>query len=106
MFYRTLEGIKCNQEPSSPVIDPGIMNEFFVSIGPMLSSKLPVVDANINITRVPTIMFLQPTEVAKILKQRKNEKNFGLDGIINENLKCCRPVIEPSIAAAFNKLLE
>ena len=50
------------------------MNDFFVSIGPKLSSKLPVVDLNINITRVSKTMFLQPTdqwEVAKILKQTR-----------------------------------
>ena len=85
------------------------MNDFFVSIGPMLSSKLPVVDPNINITRVTKTMFLQPTdqwEVAKILKQMKNKKIYGLNGISNEFLKCCWPVIEPAIAAAFNKCIE
>ena len=55
---RTLKAIKRNQESSPPVIDPDIMNEFFFSIGPMLSSKLPVVDTNINITRVSKTMFL------------------------------------------------
>ena len=70
-IYRTLKAIKCNQESSPPVIDPNIMNEFFVSIGPMLSSKLHVVDTNINITTVSKTMFLQSTnqwEIAKILK--------------------------------------
>ena len=57
-IYRTLKAIKCNQESSPPVIDPDIMNDFFVSIGPMLSSKLPVVDQNINITRVSKTLFL------------------------------------------------
>ena len=108
-IYRTLKAIKCNQESSPPVIEPDIMNDFFVSIGPMLSSKLPVVDPNINITRVSKTMFLQPTdqwEVAEILKQMKNKKSYGLDGISNEILKCCLPVIEPAIAAAFNKCIE
>ena len=85
------------------------MNDFFVSIGPMLSSKLPVVDTNINITRVPKTMFLQPTdqwEVAKVLKKLKNKKSYGLDGISSEILKFCTPVIEPAIAAAFNKCIE
>ena len=58
-IYRTLKAIKCNQESSPLVIDPDIMNDFFVSIGPKLSSKLPVVDPNINITRVSKTMFLQ-----------------------------------------------
>ena len=85
------------------------MNEFFVSNGLMLSSKLPIVDTNINITRVSKTMFLQPTdqwEVAKVLKQMKNKKSYGLDGISNEILKDCLPVIEPAIAAALNKCIE
>ena len=53
-------------------------------------------------------MFLQPTdqwEVAKILKQMKNKKSYGLDGISFQILKNCSPVIEPAIAAAFNKCI-
>ena len=61
-IFRTLKPIKCDQESSPPVIDPDIMNDFFVSIGPKLSSKLPVVNPNINITRVSKTMFLQPTD--------------------------------------------
>ena len=108
-IYRTLKAIKCNQESSLLVMDSDIMNDFFVSIGPMLSSKLPVVDPNINITRVSKTKFLQPTdhwEVAKVLKQMKNKKNYGFDGISNEIFKCSSPVIEPAIAAAFNKCIE
>ena len=108
-IYRTLKAIKCNQESGPPVIDPDSMNEFFVSIGPMLSFKLPVVDTNINITRVSKTMFLQLTdqwEVVKYLKQTKNEKSYGLDGISNEILKCCSSVIEIAIAAAFSKCIE
>ena len=85
------------------------MNDFFVSIGPKLSSKLPVVDPNINKTRVSKTMFLQLTdqwEFAKILKEMRNKKSYGLDGISNEILKCCSAVIEPAIAAAFNKCIE
>ena len=36
----------------------------------------------------------------------KNKKSYGLDGISNEILKCCSPVVEPDIAAAFNKCIE
>ena len=108
-IYRTLKAIKCNQESSPPVIDPDIMNDFFVSIGPMLSFKLPVVDPNIILTRMSKTMFLQPTDqwkVAKIWIHMKNKKSYGLDEISNEILKCCSPVIEPAIAVAFNKCIE
>ena len=108
-IYRTLKAIKCNQKSSPSVIDPDNMNDLLVSISPMLSSKLPVVDTNIRITRVSKTMFLQHSdqwEVAKVLKQMKNKKSYGLDGISNEILKCCSPVIEPAIAAAFSKCIE
>ena len=36
----------------------------------------------------------------------KNKKSYGLDGISNEILKCCLPVIEPAIAVAFIKCIE
>ena len=36
----------------------------------------------------------------------KNKKSYGLDGISNEILNCCSPVIEPAIAGAFNKCIE
>ena len=80
-IYRTLKAIKCNQESNPLVIDPDIMNDFFVSIGPKLSSKLPVVDPNINITRVSETMFLQTTdqwEIAKILKQNEKQEKLLL----------------------------
>ena len=54
-------------------------------------------------------MFLQPNdqwEVPKNLKQMKNKKGYGLDGISNEILKFCSPVIGPTIAAAFNKCIQ
>ena len=34
------------------------------------------------------------------------KKRHGLDGISNGILKCCSPVIEPAIAAAFHKRIE
>ena len=108
-IYSTLKAIKCNQESSPPVMDPDILNDFFVSIGPMLSSKLPVVDPKVNITRVSKTVFLQPTdqgEFAKTLKQMKNKKSYGLDRIRNEILKIFLPVFEPAIAAAFKKSIE
>ena len=36
----------------------------------------------------------------------KNKKSYCLDGTSNEILKCCLPVFEPAIAAAFNKCIE
>ena len=77
-IYRTLKAIKCGQESSPPVIDPDIMNDFFVAIGPKLSSKLPVVDPNINITRVSKTMFLQPTDQWEDLETNEKQEKLWL----------------------------
>ena len=54
-------------------------------------------------------MFVYPTdefEVSKILENMKNKKSTGEDGISNEMLKCCSPIIEPHIATMFNNCIE
>ena len=54
-------------------------------------------------------MFVYPTdefEVSKILKNMKNKKSTGEDGISDEMLKCCSPIIEPHIATMFNNCIE
>ena len=38
--------------------------------------------------------------------RKKNKKSTGYDGISNEILKCCSPIIEPYVADVFNKCLE
>ena len=54
-------------------------------------------------------MFLHPTdetEVGKTRKQMKNKKSSGHDGITNEILKCCSPIIETYLAKTFNNCFE
>ena len=34
------------------------------------------------------------------------KKSCGIDGISNENLKCCSPVIEKHLSLAFNKCID
>ena len=109
VFIKKTKAIMCNQESSSPVIEPGFRNEFLVANGPLLSSKRPVDDTNINLPRVSKTMFQQPTvqwKVATKSEQMKNKKTYGLDGISNEILKCCSPIIRPVLATAFNKCIE
>ena len=108
-IYKKTKAIMCNQESSSPVIEPDFRNEFLVANGPLLSSKRPVDDTNINLPRVSKTMFQQPTvqwKVATYSKQMKNKKTYGLDGSSNEILKCCSPIIRPVLATAFNKCIE
>ena len=54
-------------------------------------------------------MFVYPTdefEVSKKLKNKKNKKNTGEDGISNEMVKCCSRIIAPHIATLFNNCIE
>ena len=85
------------------------LNNYFVSVGQILSSKLPTIENNAKIANNKETMFVYPTdefEVAKILKNMKNKKSTGEDGISNEMLKCCSPMIEPHIATLFNNCIE
>ena len=45
-------------------------------------------------------------KITKIFRNLKNKKSAGHDGISNEILKCCSPIIEPYVADVFNKCLE
>ena len=45
-------------------------------------------------------------EITKIVGNLKNKKSTGYDGISNEILKCCSPILEPYVADVFNKCLE
>ena len=50
-------------------------------------------------------MFVYPTdefEVSKVRKNMNNKKSTGEDGISNEMLKCCSPIIKRQIATLFN----
>ena len=41
-------------------------------------------------------------EIGKILNNLKNKKSTGHDGISNEILKCCSPIIEKDLCKAFH----
>ena len=44
-------------------------------------------------------------EICEILHGLKNEKSSGHDGIGNEILKCCSPVVEPFLVRIFNQCI-
>ena len=47
-----------------------------------------------------------PEEIALMYKKLKNKKSSGSDGISNEILKCCSPVVEEHLCKAFNEYLK
>ena len=110
-IYRTLKAKKLQQMQHHCTVLPDLdhLNNYFVSVGQILSSKLPTTENNAKIANNKETMFVYPTdefEVAKILKNMKNKKSTDEDGISNEMLKCCSPIIEPHIATLFNNCIE
>ncbi|MEL6988783.1 MAG: reverse transcriptase family protein, partial [Bacteroidota bacterium] len=107
-IFRSLKSFKSQNDNISNLPDLEDLNKYFASIGPLLSSKFPPSDQSSMIRKIDNTMVIFPTnelEVSKILNRMKNKKSFGYDGISNEILKCCSPVIEGFLARAFNKAL-
>ena len=79
-----------------------------MSVRQILSSKLPVIESNAKIANNKETMFVYPTdefEVSKTLKNMKNKKSTGEDGISNQMSKFCSPIIEPHIATLVNNCI-
>ena len=92
-----------------PDLDHLKKNNYFLSVLQILSSKLPIIENNAKIANNKETMFVYPTvefEVSEIPKNMKNKKSTGEDGISNEMLKCCSPIIEPRFATIFNNCIE
>ena len=107
-IYATLKSKK-RQSESKFAPDADAINEYFAKIGSVLAAEIKPIDNKIKIDRVKDSMVTNPTnsqEVTKILKHLKNKKSSGHDGISNEILKCCSPVIEPILAKIFNEMVE
>ena len=52
---------------------------------------------------------MEPTgefEVASVIKALKNKKICGMDGISNEILKSCSPIMERHLSRASNKCID
>ena len=90
---------------------PGLekLNEFFVYVGSVLSSRLPQTAYSSGSFNCDKTLFMEPTgefEVASIIKALKSKKSCGMDGISSEILRCCSPIIERHLALAFNKCID
>ena len=107
IIYRTLKTCKRKDNTIDlPNLDD--LNDYFVSIGPKLSAKFNSEKSSCNIRNNEKTMVLHQTnesEVTKILRKMKNKKSTGHDGISNEILKCCSPIIECHLARAINYCL-
>ena len=103
--YRVLKTQKNNDQQPNELPDLKKLNEFFVTIGTTLSSRLPQTAYFSGSFNCEKTLLMEPTgefEVASVIKALKNKKSCGKDGISNEILKCCSPIIERHLARAFN----
>ena len=108
-IYRNLKSHRrCNQ-PAVKLPDLEKINQFFTSIGSKLASSPPPAHHKYEIDKLQNSMVLNYTnelEVSKVVGSLKNKKSRCHDGISNEILKCCSPIIEKYFVRSFNDCIE
>ena len=108
MIYKTQKTFKQQQQNPQKMPDLENRNKNFASVGTLLSSKLQSIPFNYESRNILKSMVIHSTahlEVSKIIKQLKNKKSYGHDGISNGILKCCSPVLDSFLADAINKAI-
>ena len=108
ILYRILKCQKRTGEENSKVPDPVILNQFLIKVWKFLSAKVRPTERTFRRESSAKSMVVSETddfEVGKIIKLMKNKKSSVHDGISNEILKCCTPIIEKYLAIAFNDCL-
>ena len=108
-IYRTLKTHKNEVLGLQDYPELNSLNKHFATIGSRLPSKLPIENLTLNMPANENSMVIFPTdelEIGKIISNLKNKKSHGHDGISNEILKCCSPIVEPYLANAFNRAIE
>ena len=106
MIYKTFESFKQQQQKPRKMPDLENLNNHFAYVGTLLSSKLQSIPFNYEKRNILKSIVIHPTdhlEVSKTIKQLKNKKSYGHDGISNEILKRCSPVIDSFLADAINQ---
>ena len=107
-IYRTLKSEILQQMQQHCTVLPVLLDHLNnLCVGQILSSKLPIIENNAKIANNKETMFVYSTdefEVSKILNMKNKKSNE--DGISNETLKRCSPIIEPHIATSFNNCIE
>ena len=108
-IYRNLKSHRrCNQ-PAVKLPDLEKINQFFTSIGLKLASSLPPAHHKYEIDKLQNSIFFNSTnelKVSEIVGSLKNKKSSGHDGMSNEILKCCSPILEKHLVRSFNDCIE
>ena len=107
-IYKTL-GMKKRHQQVSNFPDLEVLNEFFANICSKLSAKLPELQIKTDNDRLEKTIVVHQTnasEVTKIIREMNCNNNYGEDGITNEIIKCCSPIVEKFIAIGFIKCIQ
>ena len=100
-----------NQLTSDPTIIVNKFNEFFVNVGPNLSSKIGPSNADIKDFLQPSVsnsIVMHPTdkvEVRNIIKELKDKSSPGLDCIPNSVIKFAVDFIAAALSNIINSSL-
>ena len=103
-IYRTL---KTHNNPAVSLAADEL-NSFFSTVGEKIAGDIQRDSYQSSIRKIEKTMVLKQTdevEIGKILNNLKNKKSTGHDGISNEILKCCSPIIEKYLCEAFNNCI-
>ena len=108
-LYRNLKSHKRKDQNAELTPDLKTLNEFFTTIGSKLADAVPPSNKEYFVPKFEKTMvpnYTNQHETSKFLAKMKNKKNSGHDGISNEILKCCSPVIEIYLTNCFNNCIE
>ena len=103
--YRTLKSHKKDVVRFQAYPELDCLNKHFATSESRLPSNLPMKNLTFNMSAKEYYMVIFPKdelEIGKIISNLKHTKSHGHDGISNEILRCCSPLVEPYPAVAFN----
>ena len=109
MIYRNMKSYRRHDQPAVNLPKLEKINQFFTATGPKLASSIPSAQHKYDVDKIENSMVLNYTnelEVSKIIASLKNKKSSGNDGIGNEILKRCSPIIEKYLVGSFNYCIE
>ena len=100
-ILKSIKAFKKQQCTNLPNLET--LNQFFVSARPTLSTRLNACHQPSSLNRNKNKLTLQQTDLQEEAKiqQKMENKSSGPDGISNQIIESCSPVIESCIAFAF-----
>ena len=90
-------------------IDVDTMNDFFTNIGQRLADSIKktanFVFESPSIEQTCALHFADEIEMNKVITSLKNKASSGHDGLSNNIVQICAPVIAPYLTSVFNQCI-